>query len=137
MKLWLLTLSWQRPLSYRNQFIDLLPKSMDSLICSPNQWTHWLAPQINGLIDLLCKSMDWFLNDNGLCHERVKQNHYKLHRYSIYYSILDENQFFVSLNFVTCVITFSKFDYWTLDVSRTAYYEITLVRLSVRPSVRH
>ena len=38
-----LTLSWQRPLSYRNQFIDLL-----------------------------CKSMDWFLYDNGLRHERVK-----------------------------------------------------------------
>ena len=38
-----LTLSWQRPLSYRNQSIDLL-----------------------------CKSMDWFLYDNGLRHERVK-----------------------------------------------------------------
>ena len=37
-----LTLSWRRPLSYRNQFIDLL-----------------------------CKSMDWFLYDNGLRHERV------------------------------------------------------------------
>ena len=39
---YLLTLSWQRPLSYRNQSIDLL-----------------------------CKSMDWFLYDNGLRHERV------------------------------------------------------------------
>ena len=38
-----LTLSWRRTLSYRNQFIDLL-----------------------------CKSMDWFLYDNGLRHERVK-----------------------------------------------------------------
>ena len=37
-----LTLSWRRPLSYRNQSIDLLSKSMD-----------WLY-------------------DNGLCHERVK-----------------------------------------------------------------
>ena len=37
-----LTLSWRRPLSYRNQPIDLL-----------------------------CKSMDWFLYDNGLPHERV------------------------------------------------------------------
>ena len=37
-----LTLSWRRPLSYRNQSIDLL-----------------------------CKSMDWFLYDNGLHHERV------------------------------------------------------------------
>ena len=38
-----LTLSWRRPLSYRNQSIDLLRKLMD-----------------------------WFLLDNGLRHERVK-----------------------------------------------------------------
>ena len=37
-----LTLSWRRPLSYRNQSTDLL-----------------------------CKSMDWFLYHNGLRHERV------------------------------------------------------------------
>ena len=39
-----LTLSWRRPLSYRNQSIDLL-----------------------------CKSMGWFLYDNGLRYERVKE----------------------------------------------------------------
>ena len=38
-----LTLSWRRPLSYRNQSIDLLGKSVD-----------------------------WFLYDNDLRHERVK-----------------------------------------------------------------
>ena len=38
-----LTLSWRRPLSYWNQSINLL-----------------------------CKSMDWFLYDNGPRHERVK-----------------------------------------------------------------
>ena len=38
-----LTLLWRRPLSYRNQSIDLQSKSMD-----------------------------WFLYDNGLRHERVK-----------------------------------------------------------------
>ena len=38
----ILTLSWRRLLSYRNQFIDLLRKSMD-----------------------------WFLYDNRLRHERV------------------------------------------------------------------
>ena len=38
-----LTLSWRRPLSYRNQ-----------------------------LIDLQNKSMHWFLYDNGLRYERVK-----------------------------------------------------------------
>ena len=40
-----LTVSWRRSLSYRKQFNDLLSKSMD-----------------------------WFLYDKGLCHERVKQN---------------------------------------------------------------
>ena len=39
-----LTLSWRRPLSCRNQPTDLL-----------------------------CKSMDWFLYDNGLRHERVNK----------------------------------------------------------------
>ena len=39
-----LTLSWRRPLPYRNQSTDLLRKSMD-----------------------------WFLLDNGLRHERVKK----------------------------------------------------------------
>ena len=39
-----LNLSWRRPLSYRNQSIDLL-----------------------------YKSMDWFLYDNGLRHERIRQ----------------------------------------------------------------
>ena len=38
-----LTLSWRRPISYRNQSIGLL-----------------------------CKSMEWFLYDNSLRHERVK-----------------------------------------------------------------
>ena len=38
----IITLSWRRPLSNRNQSIDLL-----------------------------CKSMDWFLYDKGLRHERV------------------------------------------------------------------
>ena len=40
----LLTLSWRRPLSYRNQSIDLQSKSVD-----------------------------WFLYDNGLRHERVNK----------------------------------------------------------------
>ena len=43
---------------------------------------HWFAEQINGLIsyrnqstDLQSKSMDWFLCDNGLRHERVNTPH--------------------------------------------------------------
>ena len=42
-----LTLSWRRPLSYRNQSIDLLGKSMD-----------------------------WFLYDNGVRRERVYESIY-------------------------------------------------------------
>ena len=42
-KLLFLTLSWRRFLSYRNQFSELF-----------------------------CKSMDWFLYDGDLCHEKVK-----------------------------------------------------------------
>ena len=42
-----LTLSWRRPLPYRKQSIDLLRKPMD-----------------------------WFLYDNGLIHERVKDVQY-------------------------------------------------------------
>ena len=41
-----LTLSWRRPLSYRNQSIDFQ-----------------------------CKSIEWFLYGNGLRHERVKKIH--------------------------------------------------------------
>ena len=44
-----LTLSWRRPLSYRNQSIDLL--------CKPMGWLSYR----NQSIDFLCKSMDWFL----------------------------------------------------------------------------
>ena len=42
-----LTLSWRRPLSYRNHSIDLL-----------------------------CKSMQWFLYDNAPLHERVKEENW-------------------------------------------------------------
>ena len=50
----LLTLSWRRPLSHRNQSIDLRKKSMD-----------------------------WFLHDNGLGHERVKQLDKSWKRYGL------------------------------------------------------
>ena len=51
-----LTLSWQRQLSYRNQSIDLQHDGgCYHIETSP----------------LICKSMDWFLYDNGLHHERV------------------------------------------------------------------
>ena len=50
-KAFFLTLSWRGPLSYRNQSIDLQS------------------------IDLLCKSMDWFLYDNSPRHERVKHSY--------------------------------------------------------------
>ena len=52
-----LTLSWRRPISYRNQSIDLLRKSMD-----------------------------WFLYDIGLRHERVSRElNFAISRMEIYY----------------------------------------------------
>ena len=58
-----LTLSWRRLLSYRNQSIDLRRS-----------------------IDLQSKSMDWFLYDNGLRHERVNLSY-------------SENKLFKTLNY--------------------------------------
>ena len=58
-----LTLSRRRPLSYRNQSIDLLRKSMD-----------------------------WFLYDNGLRHERVNGYiifHFSLRRQRLVSSLID------------------------------------------------
>ena len=54
-----LTLSRRRPLSYRNQSIDLL-----------------------------CKSLDWFLHNNGLRHERVKDVAKKVNSNDIYFGCL-------------------------------------------------
>ena len=54
LSLYLLTLSWRRPLLYRNQSIDVQSKSMD-----------------------------WFLYDNGLRHERVKNLFWSLERFLI------------------------------------------------------
>ena len=61
-----LTLSRRRPLSYRNQPIDLL-----------------------------CKSMDWFLYDNGLRHESVNLER----RFTPYTSCTENTEFdFVLMN---------------------------------------
>ena len=49
-----LTLSWQRYLSYRHQAIDLLCKSMDSLICSANQWTGFYMIETSVMKELNC-----------------------------------------------------------------------------------
>ena len=54
-----LTLSWRRPLSYTNQSIDLLRKSMD-----------------------------WFLYDNGLRLERVKQTLLRCVKWSLFWRLI-------------------------------------------------
>ena len=64
-----LTLSWRRPLSYRNQYIDLLRKSID-----------------------------WFIYDNGLRHEIVKK--------VLIFSLIMRSSFFVFL-----IIVFLFFKY--------------------------
>ena len=60
-----LTLSWRKPLSYRNKSIDLRSKYR-------NQSINLRSKYRNQSIDLRSKSMDWFLYVNGLRHERVK-----------------------------------------------------------------
>ena len=47
------------------------------LIYRTNQWTGFYPKQINGLVSMQSKSMDWFLYDNGLRHERVKHLNHK------------------------------------------------------------
>ena len=67
----ILTLSWRGPLSYRNQSTDLLHKSMD-----------------------------WFLYDNGPRHERVKLLNQAHPVYILKLILLDyiENQRWTKLN---------------------------------------
>ena len=70
-----LTLSWRRPLPYRSQSIDLQSKSMD-----------------------------WFLYDNALCHERVK-NMWISDRWIIEkreLNIMLKNQLLVSQGWIMC-----------------------------------
>ena len=69
MKIKNLTLSWRRPISYRNQSTDLLRKSMDS-----------------------------FLYDIGLRHERVNQNI----AFSVSYLIFYKETFLCSLYETIC-----------------------------------
>ena len=75
-----LTLSWRKPLSYRNQFIDLQSKSMN-----------------------------WFLYDNGLRHERVKQTSQTISDYkrmsNIIYTANFYDSFKVTTNQAAIVIT--------------------------------
>ena len=70
-----LTLSWRRPLSYRNQSIDLQSKSVD-----------------------------WFLYNNGLRHERVKQICY----HQMYLIIVYYCYFFFALLPKLCVTLFQN-----------------------------
>ena len=48
--------------------------------------TEPLSYRNQSIIDLLCKSMDWFLYDNGLRHERVEEKDQviQLHMVSFY-----------------------------------------------------
>ena len=75
-----LTLSWRRPISYRNLSIDLLHKSMDwfqydiGLRHESVKYTENenLKPYYLSQHHKHRKSMDWFLYDIGLRDERVK-----------------------------------------------------------------
>ena len=82
-----LTLSWWRPLSYRNQSIDLQSKSVD-----------------------------WFLYDNGLHHERVKLTAYIFSTKGYHYEYHPENvrtfpeQAFLQICFERSFSLFEKFN---------------------------
>ena len=82
-----LTLSWRRPLSYRKQSIDLLPKSMD-----------------------------WFLYDKGLRHERVKQ--FFTDESHLLYSTCNENYFWVSNTYILESCVFQNSDQKKLRQSK-------------------
>ena len=94
----LLTLSWRGPLSYRNQSIDFL-----------------------------CKSMDWFLYDNSLRHERFKYI-YQLLRGESY---IDFRTHCVIMTFVwvvtNAVLKFKKFiefESWCIVICFSYIYQI-------------
>ena len=92
-----LTLSWQRPLSYRNQSIDLQSKSMD-----------------------------WFLYDNGLHHERVKSHFSTFVRFSLFNCSLYVVRCAIwyhlyNLKNVTVFFTFSKLYKWYQIAQRITY----------------
>ena len=95
-KLWLKKFKKILP-TYPNFFEHITPntyifvgltKSMNMYICETGTVTlSWRRPiwYRNQSIDLLFKSMDWFLYDIGLHHERVKSTTYKRFLYWNYF----------------------------------------------------
>ena len=79
--------SWKAIVLRKVSWFTLLV-AMVTLSCRKNRWPEWLKECIflrhltlsrrrplsyrNQSIDLLCKSMGWFLYENSLRHERVK-----------------------------------------------------------------
>ena len=82
-----LTLSRRRPLSYRNQSIDLL-----------------------------CKSMDWFLYDNGPRHEGVNSLIATLFNYSFVWDI-----YFTAKIFIMHIISIGLIYVWYVSVCRGVF----------------
>ena len=91
-----LTLSWRRSLSNKNQFIDLL--------C----WRRSLLNR-KQFIDLPSKSMDWFLYDKGLRHERGKALFTHLHQKSVLTSCKAEFDFLVVFSIWIFFREYSRF----------------------------
>ena len=82
-----LTLSWRRSLLYRNHTAQKMKFSIkdffskcDQILSFLRMWSHLLKKSLMETsifvqchpTDLLSKSMDWFLHDRDLHHERVK-----------------------------------------------------------------
>ena len=67
---WISLESVNKPQSDTDIFRTLFPKNtFGGLLMQKTNKFHEAFQSI----DLLCKSMDWFLHDNGLRHERVKE----------------------------------------------------------------
>ena len=112
-----LTLSWRRSLSYGNQSIDLL-----------------------------CKSIDWFLFDNGLCMKELKKeslftNFFVQHVLSVCTFILFTSTRFTRFLEENFIVLFCEFFWWnvlsniTLDEFSLRYCFPQVKSRSSEPSV--
>ena len=96
-----LTLSWRTPLSYRNQSIHLPTKSMD-----------------------------WFLYDNGLRHERVKSTIISFRQVFLYADILDIFEIFIMQIFFFFSFSWSII-YWGIIYPQKRYLLTFAIYFSV------
>ena len=94
-----LTLSWRRSLSYRNQSIDLL-----------------------------CKSMDWFLNGRDLRHERVEESLYWNQNNQLYVKLLLETGLPSTIN-RSIIPKFNSLVFF--EVTEKSFHQVSFIWFSI------